>query len=135
MVAKVRRQQQLNSGLDVLAAQGLLVLVPHQLRGLKSDLLEHVSHKRVDDVHAFLADSGVVGDASEHFVDVEREGLVVLSSLTGDLFLSLCFSSGHVYSLGRVVFKGGLFYLLLYWLFGFGLSRFGGGFFGVLAVL
>ena len=135
MVSKIRRKEELDGGLDILTAEGLLLLVSDKFRRFKSDLLEHVSHKRVDDVHAFLADSGVVGDASEHFVDVEREGLVVLSSLTGDLFLSLCFSSGHVYSLGRVVFKGGLFYLLLYWLFGFGLSRFGGGFFGVLAVL
>ncbi len=73
MVSEVRGQQELDGGLDILGAEGSLLLVSDELGGFKSDLLEHVSNEGVDDGHALLADSNVVGDALEDLVDVERE--------------------------------------------------------------
>ena len=97
MVSKIRRKEELDGGLDILTAEGLLLLVSDKFRRFKGDLLEHVGNKGVDDVHTLLADSDVVADASKDLVDVKGEGLEVLSLLSWGLsvLLSGCFTSCH----------------------------------------
>ena len=82
MVAEVGGQEELDGGLDVLRAEGALLLVADELGGLERHLLEHVGDERVDDAHALLADADVVGDALQHLVDVEGEGLEVLAAVS-----------------------------------------------------
>jgi len=95
--AEVLGQQKLDGGLDVLRAEGSLLLVSDELGGFEGNLLEHVSNEGVDDVHTLLGDTDVVGDALEDLVDVEREGGEVLSLLLLDLNVLL----GGALSLGN----------------------------------
>lgn len=97
MAAEIRGQQKLDGGLDVLRAEGSLLLVSDELGGFEGDLLEHVSNEGVDDIHTLLGDADVVGDALEDLVDVEREGGEVLSLLLSglDVLLSGGFSLGN----------------------------------------
>ena len=108
VVTEVRGQQELDGGLDVLRAQGLLLLVSDQLGGLQSDLLEHVGDKGVNYVHTLLADTNVVGDALEHLVDVKGEGLEVLSldSLLSSVVVLL--SGGFTLDHVIIVASGGI---------------------------
>ena len=106
MAAEVRGEEELDGGLDILGAQSALLLVPDQLGGLKSDLLEHVSHQGVDDGHALLADADIVGNALQDLVDVERERGEVLSLLSlvdlGLLCGALSFRNHVVFLSARV---------------------------------
>lgn len=121
MVSKIRRKEELDGGLDILTAEGLLLLVSDKFRRFKGDLLEHVGNKGVDDVHTLLADSDVVRDTSKDLVDIKREGLEVLSLLSGGLSVLLCgcFTSCHYYNFGAdLVYIVEPDYLGFYWLIG-----------------
>lgn len=90
MVSEIGRKEELDCGLDILTAEGLLLLVSDEFRRFKGDLLEHVGNKGVDDVHTLLADSDVVRDTSKDLVDIKREGLEVLSLLSWGCSVLLC---------------------------------------------
>lgn len=86
VLCEVTWEDELDSGLDVAAGDGVLVLVSVELGGLKSDSLEQVSHERVHDAHGSLGDSDFVVDVLEHSVDVDTVAVELLSS---DSLLSL----------------------------------------------
>jgi len=73
----------------------VLLVVSDELGGFKGNSLEDIIDERVHDSHGSLADTGVVVDLLEDFVDVDREGLVsgssvflLVISLLGNDFLS-----------------------------------------------
>lgn len=91
VLSEVGREQQLDGGLDVVGAEGFLLVVSDQLASLQGDSLEHVGDEGVEDVHSLSGNSNVVGDALEDLENVERETLEVLFLV----FLSDYFS-GHL---------------------------------------
>ena len=119
VLCEVTWEDELDSGLDVAAGDGVLVLVSVELGGLKSDSLEQVSHERVHDAHGSLGDSDFVVDVLEHSVDVDTVAVELLSSDSllsfSTLCLSasyLCFSSSSYLSFSFYLFSSSSFLLL-----------------------
>jgi len=107
VLGELTGEEKADSGLDLSGRQSVLLVVADELGGLEGDLLEDVSHKRVEDVHASLGDAGLGVHLLEDSVDVHREGLdaaaVGLGGSLGDLLGGGLLGSGG--ALGRA---GGL---------------------------
>ena len=98
MLGEVAWQDELDGGLDIAGADGLLSLVSVQLAGLEGDLLEKVGDEGVHDVHGLLGDSDFTVDVLKHSVDVDAVAAELLSSDSLDDWLCdlLCWSlAGH----------------------------------------
>ena len=72
-------EEEADSGLDLSAGEGVLLVVSDELAGLKGDLLEDVVDEAVHDVHGSLGDASLGVDLLEDSVDVHGEGLSSLS--------------------------------------------------------
>ena len=90
MLGEFTREEQSDRGLDFAGAQGPLLVVADQARGLEGDSFEDVVDERVHDGHASLGDSGFRMDLLENSVDVDAEGFGPL--LLGDPLLLLLLS-------------------------------------------
>ena len=84
MLGEVAWQDELDGGLDIAGADGMLSLVSVELRGLESDSLEQVSHERVHDVHGLFRDADFAVDVLEHSVDVDAVAVELLFSQSLD---------------------------------------------------
>ena len=82
------RQQESHRGLNLTRRNCRSTVVIGQSRGLRSDALEDIIDERVHDAHRFRRDTSVWVNLLQHFVDVDRVGL-----LSSALSLALAFSS------------------------------------------
>ena len=64
-----------DGSLDLAGGESVLLVVAHEARALRSDLLEDVVDERVHDAHGPLGDAGLGVDLLEDAVDVDVEGL------------------------------------------------------------
>jgi len=80
MVGQVTWKDELDSSLDVVGAEGGLLLVSGESGGLNSDALEDVVDEGVHDSHALLGDTGLAVDVLKHAVDVHGVGVELLLS-------------------------------------------------------
>lgn len=88
MVGEVTWKDELDGGLDVGGGKGNLLLVSGELGGFDGDSLEDIVNERVHDGHTLLGDTDVSVDVLENSVDVDRVGVELLSSGSGDSLLS-----------------------------------------------
>ena len=79
MLGELPGEEEADSGLDLSAGEGVLLVVSDELAGLKGDLLEDVIDEAVHDVHGSLGDASLGVDLLEDSVDVHGEGLSSLS--------------------------------------------------------
>ena len=90
MLGELSWEDELDSRLDLLGGEGVLLVVSDELGGLGGDLLEDIVDEGVHDGHGFLGDSSLWVNLLENSVDVDGEGLgSLLGSLDDLLFLSL----------------------------------------------
>lgn len=100
MLSEVTGEDELNSRLDVVGADCVLLLVSVELGSIEGDSLEKVANERVHDVHSSLGDADVSVDVLQDSVDVDGVAVELLLSelLVSRLGDFLCRSlSGHLY--------------------------------------
>ena len=66
--------------LDVASRHGLFLAVLAETSSFRSNLLEGVVHKGIQDGHSFLGDSNLRVDLLQDFVDVDVEGFISFAS-------------------------------------------------------
>ena len=85
MLGELSWEDELDSRLDLLGGEGVLLVVSDELGGLGGDLLEDIVDEGVHDGHGSLGDTGLWVNLLEDSVDVDGEGLGSLGlSLDGD---------------------------------------------------
>ena len=104
MLGEFSWKEESDGGLDFSGRNGGFLVVLGESRGFVGDSLEDVGHERVHDGHGLGGDTGVGVDLLEDLVDVDRVGLLSLSSslllvsgwgsLLDDSFLG-SFGGGH----------------------------------------
>ena len=68
-------EDELDSRLDLLGGEGVLLVVSDELSGLGGDLLEDIVDEGVHDGHGSLGDTGLWVNLLEDSVDIDGEGL------------------------------------------------------------
>ena len=66
--------------LDVASRHGLLLSVFAKASRFRSNLLEGIVHKGIQDCHSFLGDTNLRMDLLQNFVDVDVESFISLAS-------------------------------------------------------
>lgn len=97
VLGKLSWEEESDSRLDLSGGESVLLVVSHQLGGLKGNLFEDVVDERVHDVHRSLGDSGFGVHLLEDSVDVYGEGFgssLLLFVLSVFLCSLLNFGSG-----------------------------------------
>ena len=96
MLSELTGEQKLNSGLDRPGRHGPPSGDSDEVGGFTTEAFESVVHQGVHHAHGTLGDADLWVDLLEYLVDVERVGLVPLSSAWGG---GAGFSSsGHFYN-------------------------------------
>ena len=99
MLGELTRKSKSDSGLNLSAGQGLLLVVSGEFTGLGAHTLEDVVDERVHDRHSALGDTGLGVNLLQHTVDVRGVGLnasfttgrgALLGALSGFLGGRLC---------------------------------------------
>lgn len=88
MVGKVTWEDELDGSLDVRGGKSDLLLVSGELGGFDGNSLEDIVNERVHDSHTLLGDTNVSVDVLKNSVDVDRVGVELLSSGSGNVLLS-----------------------------------------------
>lgn len=76
MLGQLTGQDQSDSSLDFSGGDGRLLVVSSQLRCFGGDSLEDIVHKRVQNRHRFLRNTGVRVCLLQNFVDIRRVGFL-----------------------------------------------------------
>ena len=78
MLGELSWEDELDSRLDLLGGEGVLLVVSDELGGLGGDLLEDIVDEGVHDGHGSLGDTGLWVNLLQDSVDVDGEGLCSL---------------------------------------------------------
>ena len=78
VLGELTGQQETDSGLDLPAGDGRLLVVVGESGGLVSDALEDVVDKAVHDAHGLAGDTGVGVDLLQNLVDVDSVAFLPL---------------------------------------------------------
>ena len=87
VLGELTRKSKSDSGLNLSAGQGLLLVVSGEFTGLGAYTLEDVVDERVHDRHSALGDTGLGVNLLQHTVDVRGVGLLALSTTGGGALL------------------------------------------------
>ena len=94
MLGELSWEDELDSRLDLLGGEGVLLVVSDELGGLGGNLLEDIVDEGVHDGHGSLGDSGLWVNLLQDSVDVDGEGLDSLGLSLDDGVLLDGFLSG-----------------------------------------
>ena len=75
MLGELSWEDELDSRLDLLGGEGVLLVVSDELGGLGGDLLEDIVDEGVHDGHGSLGDTGLWVNLLQDSVDVDGESL------------------------------------------------------------
>ena len=75
MLGELSWEDELDSRLDLLGGEGVLLVVSDELGGLGGDLLEDIVDEGVHDGHGSLGDTSLWVNLLQDSVDVDRESL------------------------------------------------------------
>ena len=87
VLGELTRKSKSDSGLNLSAGQGLLLVVSGEFTGLGAYTLEDIIDERVHDRHTALGDTGLRVNLLQHTVDVRGVGLLALSTTGGGALL------------------------------------------------
>ena len=80
MLSKISREDEFDGGLDIITAEGDTLVVSVKLGGFEGDSFKDVGDKGVHHGHSLLGDTNISMDILEYSVDIDIEGIELLSS-------------------------------------------------------